>query len=280
MGRRGDCRGRRRVAPYTQPIAVEPSVPEEKARLLSEANRALRLSEQRLQALLEHVSDVITVLGADGRVVYSSPAGTRMLGYPPGFWVGQNVFELVHPDDAAHVVEVFQRGLVAGGQTEPVEFRMRHADGGWRYVEAIGNNLLDDPAVAGMIVATRDVTDRHEAEVAVRDSEARFRSLVQRSYDVIAVCDTEGVVRYVTPSVELMLGVKPEEVTGSNGFEFAHPEDRQELMGSLGRLLDGTSRQRAVEFRALHRDGSLRHLELVPTNLADDPAVAGMIVAT
>src|SRR2546423_239132 len=128
---------------------------------------------------------VLTVLDAEGRVVYSSPAGQRMLGYPPGFWKGHNVFELVHPEDAARVTEVFLRHLAAPGLTEPVEFRMRHNDGGWRSVEAIGNNLLEDPAVAGMVVTTRDVTDRHEAEAALRTSEARFRSLVQRSYDVI-----------------------------------------------------------------------------------------------
>src|SRR5207248_9838486 len=141
---------------------------------------------------------------------------------------------------------VFLRHLAAPGLTEPVQFRMRHADGGWRSVEAIGNNLLDDPAVAGMVVTTRDVTERHEAEAALRASEARFRSLVQRSYDVIAVCDPDGTVRYVTPSVESILGLKPDEVIGSNGYEFAHPDDRDELMARLARLLEGASRQRAV----------------------------------
>ena len=201
-----------------------------------------------------------------------------MLGYPPGFWMGHNVFELVHPDDAAHVTEVFGLALAVRGLTEPIEFRMRHGDGSWRYVEAIGNNLLDDPAVAGMVVTTRDVTERHEAEAAMRTSEARFRSLVQRSYDVIAVCDPDGTVRYVTPSVEPILGLKPDEVIGTNGVSFAHPDDRHELSASLTRLLDGTSPQRAVEFRALHTDGSLRYLEVVPTNLVDDPAVRGVVL--
>src|SRR5438874_11750235 len=155
---------------------------------------------------------------------------------------------------------------------------MHHADGGWRYVEAIGNNLLADPAVEGMVVTTRDVTDRHEAEEAMRVSEARFRSLVQRSYDVIAVCDPSGTVLYVTPSVELVLGYEPDDIVGTNGYDFAHPDDRHDLVDSLGRLLDGTSAQRAVEFRAVHKDGSLRWVELVPTNLVDDPAVGGIVL--
>src|SRR5206468_9668805 len=174
--------------------------------------------------------------------------------------------------------EVFARALAVPGLSDPVEFRMRHADGTWRHVEAIGNNLLDDPEFKGMVVTTRDVTERREAEAAMRVSEARFRSLVQRSYDVIAVCDTEGTVRYVTPSIELVLGYTPDEVIGMNGYDFAHPDDREDLLGSLGRLLDGTSAQRAVEFRAPHKDGSLRHVELVPTNLVDDPAVGGIVL--
>jgi len=218
------------------------------------------------------------VLGSDGKVVYSSPAGQRMLGYPPGFWIGHNVFDLVHPEDTPRVTEVFARALASPGLSDPVEFRMRHDDGSWRYVEAIGNNLLHDPVVGGMVVTTRDVTDRHDAEAAMRASEARFRSLVQRSYDVIAVCDPNGTVFYVTPSIELVLGYTPEEIIGTNGYQFIHPDDRPVLSGSLARLLEGTSVQRAVEFRATHKDGTVRYVELVPTNLVDDPAVGGIVL--
>ena len=218
------------------------------------------------------------MLDADGRVVYSSPAGERMLGYPRGYWIGLSVFDLVHPEDGPGVVAVFAQALTRAGLTEPVRFRMRHFDGSWRHVEAIGNNLLRDPQIGGMVVTTRDVSERHEAVEALRVSEARFRSLVQRSYDVIVVCAPEGTVRYITPSVEHVLGVRPDEVIGRNGFEFAHPDDRSALIASATRLLDGTSPQRAVEFRARHTDGSMRWMEVVPTNLIDDPAVAGIVL--
>ncbi|MCU1448428.1 MAG: putative signaling protein [Acidimicrobiales bacterium] len=165
MGRRGHRRGRRGIAPVQQPytsrIAVEPSSSDESYRRLYEAAQR---SEQRLTALLQHASDIISVLDADARVVYSSPAGQRLLGYEPGFWSGHSVFELIHPDDAPHVSEVFLRQMGNPGLTETVEFRLRHADGRWRHMEAIANNLLDDPTVNGVIVTTRDVTDRKRAE--------------------------------------------------------------------------------------------------------------------
>src|SRR5438067_1832644 len=65
---------------------------------------------------------------------------------------------------------------------------------------------------------------------------------------------------------------------GQNVYELAHPDDREALVGSLGRLLDGSSPQRAVEFRAAHKDGSVRYVELVPTNLIDDPTVGGIVL--
>ena len=217
------------------------------------------------------------MLDADGRVVYSSPAGERMLGYPRGYWIGLSVFDLVHPEDGPRVVAVFAQALTRPGLTEPVRFRMRHFDGTWRHVEAIGNNLLRDPQIGGMVVTTRDVSERHEAVEALRVSEARFRSLVQRSYDVIAVCDPDGIVRYCTPSVEQMIGYTPAEIIGTNGYRLAHPDDRESLAASLTRLLDGTSAQRAVGFRSRHKNGSLKYLEVVPTNLVDDPAVQGIV---
>ena len=218
------------------------------------------------------------MLDADGRVVYSSPAGERMLGYPRGYWIGLSVFDLVHPEDGPRVVAVFAQALTRPGLTEPVRFRMRHVDGAWRHVEAIGNNLLRDPQIGGMVVTTRDVSERHDAVEALRVSEARFRSLVQRSYDVIVVCAPDGTVRYITPSVEHVLGVKPDEVIGRNAFEFAHPDERAALVASTGRLLDGSSPQRPVELRVRHVNGSMRWMEVIPTDLIDDPAVAGVVL--
>ena len=105
------------------------------------------------------------MLDAEGRVIYSSPAGQRLMGYQPGFWKGHSVFELVHPDDAPQVIEAFLSQVSKPGPMVPVEFRMRHADGSWRDMEAIGNNLLGDPVVQGIVVTTRDVTERKRAEV-------------------------------------------------------------------------------------------------------------------
>ena len=94
-------------------------------------------SDQRfelLEALVRNSSDIITVIGADGTVRYSSPAATRVLGYPDGDSMG--AFEFVHPDDLDRVTGAFFASLGGEGDAEPVEFRVRHHDGSWRTVES------------------------------------------------------------------------------------------------------------------------------------------------
>jgi PAS domain S-box-containing protein len=115
---------------------------------LREKEKMLRRSEERLRALVQHASDVVTILDADGTITYESPAVERVLGYRPEELVGTNAFDRVHPDDLDGVSRVFADELANGGTLlAPVEYRFRHADGSWRYLESVGNNLLDDPSV-------------------------------------------------------------------------------------------------------------------------------------
>lgn len=125
---------------------------------------ALRRSEQYYRSLIENALDTITILDRDGTITYESPAVERVLGYVPEEMVGESVFDYVHPDDLPAVKDLFRRSAGVAGVTESLELRFRHQDGSWRTLEAVGNNLLDDPAVGGVVVNARDVTQRKEAE--------------------------------------------------------------------------------------------------------------------
>ena len=132
---------------------------------LRENERVLRRSEERFRALVQHASVVVTILEADGTITYESPAVERVLGYRPEELVGTNAFDRVHPDDFDGVSRVFADDLANGGAVlTPVEYRFRHADGSWRYLESVGNNLSDDPSVGGIVINSRDVTERKALE--------------------------------------------------------------------------------------------------------------------
>ncbi len=128
------------------------------------AEEALHQSEERFRSLVQYSSDIITILEADGTIRYESPSIERILGYGPEELIGGSVFDYVYPEDVERVRSIFVEALKNERVTPLVEFRFRHSDGSWRYLEAIGNNLLADPSVKGMVVNSRDVTERKELE--------------------------------------------------------------------------------------------------------------------
>ncbi len=139
---------------------------EERARLVREqaARAEAEAAERRLRFLIGNAADVILVLDPAGQVRYASPAVTRVLGYDPEAHLGANVFEFVHPDDAARVRDAFAGALPQPGTHQWIEFRIRHADESWRYVEAAANVVLDEPTVKGVVVNLRDITERKRVE--------------------------------------------------------------------------------------------------------------------
>jgi diguanylate cyclase (GGDEF)-like protein/PAS domain S-box-containing protein len=117
-------------------------------------------SEERFRSLVQYSSDIITILEADGTVRYVSPAVERVTGYRPEEQVGTNAFGSIHPDDREQALNTFAGVLRRPGLHPPLEFRVPHKDGTWRYLEHVVNNLLEDPAVRGVVVNSWDVTER------------------------------------------------------------------------------------------------------------------------
>jgi PAS domain S-box-containing protein len=134
-----------------------------------QAEDALRSSEQRFRALTERSWDAVSLLAADGTILYDNPAAsTRILGYDTGEMVGQNALGRMHPDDRPYVAELFDRLVQQPGATVTAEFRYQHKDGSWRWIECAGTNLLAEPSVQAVVANYRDVTERKQAEEEIR----------------------------------------------------------------------------------------------------------------
>lgn len=117
---------------------------------------------RRFRALIEHSSDIVTVLQPDGTIEYVSPSSERILGFEPAELLGEDAFEFAHPADRERVTSVFEEAVTDHDATPTVEYRYRDADDEWRHLESRGTNRLDDPAVEGFVVNTRDVTQRRK----------------------------------------------------------------------------------------------------------------------
>jgi len=129
-----------------------------------QAQKALEHNEEYLRALIENAADVITVLNRNGTRRYVSPSVERSTGYRPEELIGKSPFEIVHPDDAPVLRKLFASGIAQPNFIVTKEFRLRSKDGSWRIHEATAHNMLDDPVVAGVVINSRDITDRKRLE--------------------------------------------------------------------------------------------------------------------
>jgi diguanylate cyclase (GGDEF)-like protein/PAS domain S-box-containing protein len=138
------------------------------SRLLARRNRLLRRSQSRFRSLVQNSADVNMIITAQGQITYESPAVVQVLGYHPEDRVGGPAFASVHKNDKARAVRLLADVVRNPGAPVTTELRLRHADGTWRGVEFVFKNLLDDPAVQGIVVNYRDVTQRRALEDELR----------------------------------------------------------------------------------------------------------------
>ena len=233
-----------------------------------QAEEKRKESEKRFRSLLRNATDLITVLEEDGTILYESPTIERILGYLPEERVGKNAFDYLHPDDREQSKDAFTEALDNPGQVQPtVEFRLRHQDGSWRSMETTRTNLLDDRAVRGVVANSRDITERKEAEKALKESEERFRTAFEDAPVGVALVGLDRSHLRVNRAYCEMLGYSEEELLAKPHSEIIHPDDREESADRIQGILEEGAEPYALERRYLHADGrevwSLSNISLI-----------------
>ncbi len=132
---------------------------------------ALAKSEERFRSLIENALDIITVIDADGTILFESPSVEQVLGFKPEELVGLNAFDLMHPDDRERVMATAAEGVKSGKITESIVMRFQHKNGEWREIEAIGRNLLKNESVKGIVINSRDITERNQIAEQLRQAQ-------------------------------------------------------------------------------------------------------------
>jgi diguanylate cyclase (GGDEF)-like protein/PAS domain S-box-containing protein len=227
-----------------------------RARLFSR----VRYSEERNLALTQNSSDLVTVMETTGIVRYQSPAIVRMLGYSQEELLEMNAFEYVHPDDLQRVKIAYEESLKNPVLQPSAEYRFRHKDGSWRWLESVGTNLIQEPGVGGYVVNSRDITRRKEAEDHLREAEKRYRMLVERipAITYIQEMRRNSETVYVSPQVMDIMGYTPEECTSTPDFwiKILHPDDREAVLAEDLRTNE-TGEPFVMEYRRFAKDGHL-----------------------
>jgi PAS domain S-box-containing protein len=146
-------------------------------RQLQEAQEAAKQKEQRFRALVENSSDEISILDASGILIYKSPASNPTLGYPSMAFVSKSFLKLVHPDDQELVQKILADLIRDPSYHTRERFRLLHKNRAWRWVEAVGTNMLGEPSVRGIVINYHDITERVQAEEQIQRQLNRLNGL-------------------------------------------------------------------------------------------------------
>ena len=219
----------------------------------------LKNSEKRFHALIKHGRDNISLLAADGTLLWESPSIDSVLSYKPNQFVGENIFQLIHPDDQAWIGDLYAQVIQMPGSIQEGEFRLLHIDGTWRWIECSAANLLDEPGVHAIVLNYRDITNRKQAEEKLRESEEKFRTAFMISPDSINISRLEdGMYVSINQGFIQLTGYSESDVIGKTSLDihiWDNPGDRQRLVEGLKK--DGFVRN--LEARFLRKDGSITY---------------------
>ncbi|PYP00978.1 MAG: hybrid sensor histidine kinase/response regulator [Gemmatimonadetes bacterium] len=228
------------------------------------AEEARRQSEERFRALIEHGADAVALVAPDGTMLFASQSIERLLGFAPAELVGRPGFDRVHPDDLAGVQATLAEIASLPGAPLAMGLRWRHKDDSWRYIDAVAVNRLAEPAVGAIVVNFRDQTARRQAETALRESEERYRTLVEGVRDVIFALSPEGTITSLNPAFETITGSRREDWVGRPFENLVHPEDLPFALELLGRVVRGDLRA-VSQFRVATAKGDYRMGEFSAT---------------
>lgn len=166
----------------------------------------LKQSEARFRSIVEQSNEAIQFISPQGKILYSSPSVKRVLGYTPEEVSTHTPENSLHPDDLPHFLKVFKRLLTHPEEVVHVQYRVKHKDGSWAWIEAEGRNQLKNPAIQAIVGNFRNITKKKQTEEALRASRDQLDAILANIGDGITVQDIHGKVVFANQAAAKATG--------------------------------------------------------------------------
>jgi len=243
------------------------------------AEEALQESEEKYRLLFENANDAIFLheVSREGprKIFAANEAACLMLGYTREELLRMTIADIDVPEHTEEIPAILDRLFSEGNAVAETELLRK--DGS--RVPVLGSiRTFDLHGTKVMLSIVRDITERKRIEAGLRRSEEHFRTLTENSSDAVIVVDKKGIITYVSPSIERVMGYKPEELIGESGFNFIALADLPRAVIDFGKAVLITESIIPNAFHVRHKDGSERIVEGVGRSLFDNPAVAGFVM--
>jgi PAS domain S-box-containing protein len=240
-------------------------------------------SEQRLEQTLKTVPSCVVELDADGRFVYANDRAEDVLGlertavtdrgYADPGWDIRDLDGEQIPDAELP----FRQVVDSEAPIRDYRHSIQWPDGSRKILSVSGRPLFNDDGVVERVVfSLQDVTDRHRRQVEL----GRYEKIVEHLDDVATIIDEDGVIRYVSPAVERVLGYEPDELVGQDGFSYQPPETTEQVAAGIEAVLSNPDTTHTVRTKFRHADGSYRWMESTLQNRLDDDVIDGVLVSS
>ncbi|MBT4511901.1 MAG: PAS domain S-box protein, partial [Chloroflexi bacterium] len=242
-----------------------------------QAETALQDSEERYRSMAETAIEGIYQVDAAGDFIFVNDAYAKILGYSPNELLGKHHHIIIPDENIEDAIEITT--ATTSGQPQKGEFALKHRLG--HLVPAYFSMIAlecsgQEPGFAGII---HDITERKQAEQSLRESEERFRGVIENSSDAILLLDENGTVRYESPAYELMLGYTAKDGTSGGLYEPVHPDDLHIAEAGFAEMAaNPAGKTSRCELRFQHKGGTWLTLHIVANNLLGNPAVQGYVI--
>jgi len=245
-----------------------------------QAEEALRKSEVLFRTLIERSSEILILATVDGKRTYVSPNISKILGYTVEEFLAGDRTSFVHPDSLPVVAATTEWVRQHPGEYMSFITRNRHKDGSWRWFEVTASNLLDEPYVNAVAINLRDITKRKQAEEALQESEAAYRTVVDNSLVGVYILQ-DNLIRFVNQRWCEIHGYAYEEVIDKmDPLQIVHPDDKARVIENLRKRFDGEATVIEQEFRSVRKDGKIIMVKVIGgvAPYKGKPAIVGTMI--
>lgn len=232
----------------------------------------LQKSAKKVIAVFESITDAFFAVDKQWRFLYLNKSSDKLLGKAgkerETLW-GQNWWNEFPTSSDSKSFRELTRAMT---ENVAVEFEEFYASlNSWLYVRAY-------PAEDGLSIYAQDITERKQSDELLASTERRYRAIIENNLDAIALVDREGIIEYLSPSAESVLGYTEQELLGTTVFACVHPDDVLHLTERFGQVVRNNREVVQTEGRFRHTNGSWRWIELIGKSLLDDPSLRSIVV--